>query len=233
MVNGRRMPVIDRTVLEGQSIMLTCVLNCAVDLNSNPGYIWFKDRQQLTNTSEKSPSLFLDPIRNEDSGKYSCAMIGYENLPSSPVNLTVQTSPRKTWNIVSMDGNPGGGSKKGSEATLTHGCDVQSSTDQHLNNCQAHRGKSISTFSTMLLTCVSAGLVVSMMVTILTLRMKKRSNFRSAPHTPRHMNDPYVALDISQMSVEYDTLNSVRQCPTADTSYAIYENLPKHEYATG
>lgn len=54
-------------VLEGQRMRLTCVLTCAVSLNSNPGYIWYKNRLQLHGSRTNSCFLSLDPISYEDS----------------------------------------------------------------------------------------------------------------------------------------------------------------------
>lgn len=93
VVRGQKVPVADWTVMEGQKTMLTCVPTCAANLNSNPGYIWYKNRLQLNGSRANSPFLSLDPISNEDT---VCAMIGYKDLPSSAVKTP-------TWKLLRWD----------------------------------------------------------------------------------------------------------------------------------
>lgn len=223
LVKGQHELVADWTVIEGQRIMLTCVPTCAANLNSNPGYIWYKNGLQLNGSRANSPSLSLDPISNEDPGSYVCAMIGYKDLPSSAVDLTVLGPPRNT---VMSDG----GSKKDSEPTLTHGCDAQTSTDQIFNNYQTPKGKSTFTFSIMLATCICVGWVIAIMVAILVHREKKKKKRRRCASSVPGPPDLYMALNISSMSAEYDTLDTVRRCSAADT---VYENIHQPGNSTG
>lgn len=86
----------DGTVIEGQRIRLICVPNCAANLNSNEGYVWYKNRLKLNDSHANSPFLSLDPISYVDTGSYVCAMIDYEDLPLSAVSLTVLRTHRNT-----------------------------------------------------------------------------------------------------------------------------------------
>ncbi|XP_034563058.1 uncharacterized protein LOC117829592 [Notolabrus celidotus] len=112
------------TVMEGQRITLTCVPTCAANLNSTPGYIWYKNRQQLNDRRENSHLLSLDPISDKDTGSYVCAMMGYEDFPSSAINIRVQ---KKHINTVSVSARS---PTNDSVTTLKPGDDVQTSTDQ-------------------------------------------------------------------------------------------------------
>lgn len=153
---GQDVPVADQTVIEGQRIMLTCVPACAATLNSDPGYIWYKNRLQLNGSTANLSFLSLDPISNKDTGSYVCAMIGYKDLPSSAVNLTVQRRPSNTV----LSEIPGGESKD-SAPTQTHGCDAQNYTDQIFINYQTPKGKSIFLFSIMLVAGVCVRWVIA------------------------------------------------------------------------
>lgn len=95
IVGGERVGVAQQTVTEGQRITLTCVPTCAPN-NTKPGVIWYKNRLQLNDRRANARFLSLDPIGNEDTGSYSCTLIGYANLPSSSANLSVQYSVRST-----------------------------------------------------------------------------------------------------------------------------------------
>lgn len=225
LVRGQEVPVADRTVMEGQRIKLTCFPTCAANLNSNPGYIWYKNRVQLNGSRANSPFLSLDPITDEDTGSYVCAMISYKAFPSSAVQLTVQRRPRNT--VVSEI--PVGGLKNDCVPTQTPGSDAHNFTDQIFNNYQTPKDKSMFTLSIILVASVSLGWVMAIVVAIIVIRMKKKKKRRrrkctgSVPRPPNPNNDSYMALDIKSMSAEYDTLNTVRSCSAADT---VYENLP-------
>lgn len=217
LVRGQTVLVADWTVIEGQRIMLTCVPTCAAILNSNPGYIWYKNRQQLNSSRANSPYLFLDPISNEDVGSYVCTMIGYKDLPSSAVNLKVQRGPRD--GEVS-DKIPGSGSKGDSVPASTHGLNGQDLTDQ----CQEPKGSVMFRFSTMLIATICVGLVITIIVVILVHKVKKREGRRcaaSVPRPPNLSNDLYMAINVNNLSTEYDTLDTVKRCSAADT---VYEN---------
>lgn len=218
LVRGQGVLVARRTVIEGQRIKLTCVSTCTANLNSNPGYIWYKNRVQLNGSRTNSRFLSLDPVSYEDTGSYVCVLIGYKDLPSSAVNLRVQGRPRDTVS----DKVPDGGSKMDSVPT------AHSSTEQVFNNFQ--KPKSLFIFSLMLAASVSVGLVIVIMVAIVLkvkktkekkTTKKKKSCAHSVPRPPSPNSD-YMALDIHSMSAEYDTLDKMRRCSAAD---AVYENL--------
>ncbi|XP_037611988.1 uncharacterized protein LOC119480002 [Sebastes umbrosus] len=224
LVGGPDVPVKDWTVMEGQRIMLTCVSTCAANLNSNPSYIWYKNRLQLNGSSANSPYMSLDPISDEDTGSYVCAMIGYKDLPSSAVNLKVQRRPRNS--VVSEISD--GGSKEDSVPTQTHGSDLEAqNSDQFFNK----RKSRFTSFSVMLVASVSIGLVITMMVTLLVLKLKKKKKKKkkkrrrcvgSVPGPPNPDSDFYMALDINSMSADYDTLDTVIRSPATDH---VYENI--------
>lgn len=219
LVSGQDVCVADWTVIEGQRIMLTCVPTCAANVNSNLGYIWYKNRLQLNGSTANSQFLSLDPISIEDMGSYVCVMIGYKDLPSSAVKLTVQRRPRNT---EASDEIPDSGSEKNSVPTLTHVYDAQNSTDQIFNDCQTP--KSMFTFSILIVASVCVGLVITIMLAILFLKVhKKKRRRRCAGSVPGPPNpDFYMALDTNSMPAEYDTLDPVRRCSGDDP---VYENL--------
>lgn len=217
-VSGQHVSVTNLTLMEGQRITLTCVPTCAY-LNSNPGYIWYKNNLQLNGSANSCMSL--DPISEEDMGSYVCAMIGYEDLPSRAVNLKVHKAPRNT--VVSEI--PDGGSQTDSVLTQTRGYDAQNSTDQIDNVYLEPKGKTMFTFSITLAAGVCVGWVIAVTVTILVIKVKKRKRRRcadSAPRPPNPNGDIYMALDIKSMSDEYDTLDTNRRSSAEDT---IYENV--------
>ncbi|GLD75554.1 uncharacterized protein AKAME5_002688800 [Lates japonicus] len=204
----------NQTVRKGQRVMLVCVSTCPVNLSPNPGYIWYKNTQQLNGSRENSPFLSLDPISKKDTGSYICAMIGYEDLPSSAVNLTVQSGPRNT--LVEV---PVAGSKEDSQ---THGCDAQSCINQNLNNCETLQGRCGLILCLGVVTSVCVGLVIAITTAILVLKEKRKKKRGCAgsvlgPSNPN--TDTYMTLDINSRSAEYDT---VRRCPAA---VAVYDNL--------
>lgn len=221
LVRGQYGPVADRTVIEGQAITLTCVPTCAENLNSNPGYIWYKNGLQLNGSGATTTFLSLDPISDEDTGSYVCAMIGYKDLPSSAVNLTVQRRPVNT----AASEISGGGSENDAVPTQTDCYDADNSKDQIFNNYQTPKAKSMFSFSIMLIASVCIGFVVAIMVAVLILKVKKKRKRRcagSVPGPPSLNSDFYMALDIRSMSADYDTLDTVRRCSAADP---VYENV--------
>uniref|UniRef100_A0A3P8RMG2 Ig-like domain-containing protein n=1 Tax=Amphiprion percula TaxID=161767 RepID=A0A3P8RMG2_AMPPE len=90
-IRGQKTLVTDWTVVEGQGIMLTCIRTCAANLNCNPGYIWYKNRQQLNSSQVNSSYLSLHPVRMEDTGSYVCALIN-TNLFPIPIVLIASVS---------------------------------------------------------------------------------------------------------------------------------------------
>lgn len=223
-VRGHKLPVENLTVTEGQRILLTCVPSTE-NLNTNPGYIWYKDRQRLNGS--RVNILSLDPISTEDMGSYACAMISYKGLLSSVVNLRVGRRPR---NAVA----PGTRSNKDSVPTLTNDSDAQCSMHHSFDNCQT--SQSTLTLSVMLVACFGVGLAIAMMVALLQLIAKKRE--KKKPEERRcadSIKGPsncstvfYMALDFHSVSPEYDTLHTVRHCSASEI---VYDNLPQHQPA--
>ncbi|XP_062298881.1 uncharacterized protein LOC134003641 [Scomber scombrus] len=227
IVRGQKVPLANQTVIEGQKMMLTCVPTCAGSLNSNPGYICFKNGLQLNGSRTNSSFLSFDPIGNKNTGSYVCAVIGYKDFTSSAVNLRVMRSPRNT---VELPENTDGGSKKDGKENLKHSCDANNPTDQNLKNCQMPRDKTVFKFSIILVVSVCVGWAIAIMVAILSFKLKRKKKRRrcvsSVPEPPVHNSDSYMALDITSMTAEYDTLDIVKRCTVSDEGDTIYENLP-------
>lgn len=169
LVSGQDVLTADQTVSEGQRMRLTCAHACAAKLNPNLGYIWYKNGLQL-NSWRKRVNI-LDPISSEDTGSYVCILIGYNDLPSPAVNLTVQERPRDTLS----DQVPYSGPKMDrlTTPTLTHGCDKHGSVE-HIMNCQKPKSKSLFTFSIMAGASFCAGLVIAVIVTVVIFKTKKK-----------------------------------------------------------
>ncbi|XP_035282757.1 B-cell receptor CD22-like [Anguilla anguilla] len=70
------------TVKEGQSVRLNCSTTCT--LTGSPAFIWYRDGSPLPFTDQSHQFT----ARNEDAGRYSCAVKGYE-LHSPAVTLNV------------------------------------------------------------------------------------------------------------------------------------------------
>ncbi|XP_064800648.1 B-cell receptor CD22-like isoform X1 [Oncorhynchus masou masou] len=114
-------------VTEGQPVTLTCSTTCTLTDNPNPTYIWKKNRQCLTNPKTKNNYLYLDPVSSEDTGRYSCAVTGHENLPSAEETLTVRYGPKR----VSVSVSPSGKIVEGSSVTLTCSSDANPPVDKY------------------------------------------------------------------------------------------------------
>ncbi|XP_048862484.1 B-cell receptor CD22-like isoform X2 [Brienomyrus brachyistius] len=79
------------TLIEGDSVNLTCsTQSCSL---SQTEFIWFKDNQQFPETQS---TLHFKPACKYDSGNYSCALKGSEEIMSSMLNFTVNGS---TWTV--------------------------------------------------------------------------------------------------------------------------------------
>ncbi|XP_045072683.1 uncharacterized protein LOC121555889 [Coregonus clupeaformis] len=85
-LNVTDLQVKETPATEEGKVTLTCSTTCTLTDNSNPSYIWYKNRQRLTNPNTQDNYLSLDQISSEDAGSYSCAVKGYENL-RSPVTF--------------------------------------------------------------------------------------------------------------------------------------------------
>ncbi|XP_035282728.1 B-cell receptor CD22-like isoform X3 [Anguilla anguilla] len=102
------------TVTEGQSVILTCSTTCT--LTGSPAFIWYRDGSPLPFTNQSH----LFTASREDRGNYTCAVKGYEHLPSSAVILSVTYGPKDT----SLSVSPSGEILEGSSVTLTCSSDA-------------------------------------------------------------------------------------------------------------
>ncbi|KAF5885144.1 B-cell receptor CD22-like, partial [Clarias magur] len=75
-------------VTEGQSAVLTCKTTCSL---TDPTFIWYKNRRDLTTKTIMDNEVHLQPVSSEDAGSYSCAVRGYEHLPSPAQNISVRS----------------------------------------------------------------------------------------------------------------------------------------------
>ncbi|KAL7831368.1 hypothetical protein SRHO_G00308710 [Serrasalmus rhombeus] len=82
--------VISSTESDGPTVTLMCSSTCT--LPNNPTYIWYKNGQPVTNKHTRHNKLYLKC--SEDTGNYSCAVRGHEQL-RSPVKHSVTVSPVK------------------------------------------------------------------------------------------------------------------------------------------
>ncbi|KAF5906472.1 B-cell receptor CD22-like, partial [Clarias magur] len=104
-------------VTEGQSAVLICKTTCSL---TDPTFIWYKNSRDLTTNTIKSNEVHLQPVSSEDAGSYSCAVRGYEHLPSPAQTLSVRYSPKN----VSVSISPSGEIVEGSSGTLTCSSDA-------------------------------------------------------------------------------------------------------------
>ncbi|KAF4075483.1 hypothetical protein AMELA_G00234950, partial [Ameiurus melas] len=104
-------------VTEGQSAVLICKTTCSL---TDPTFIWYKNRRDLTTKTTKSNELHLQPVSSEDAGSYSCAVRGYEHLPSPAQTLRVRYPPKR----VSVSISSSGEIVEGSSVTLTCSSDA-------------------------------------------------------------------------------------------------------------
>ncbi|KAM9454109.1 B-cell receptor CD22-like [Clarias gariepinus] len=120
---GVRLTVTDLQVIapaevtEGQSAVLTCKTTCSL---TDPTFIWYKTSRDLTTKTIKSNKVHLQSVSSEDAGSYSCAVRGYEHLPSPDHTLRVRYSPKN----VSVSISPSGEIVEGSSVTLTCSSDA-------------------------------------------------------------------------------------------------------------
>ncbi|XP_053333584.1 sialoadhesin-like [Clarias gariepinus] len=104
-------------VTERQSAVLTCKTTCSL---TDPTFIWYKTSRDLTTNTIKSNKVHLQSVSSEDAGSYSCAVRGYEHLPSPAHTLRVRYSPKN----VSVSISPSGEIVEGSSVTLTCSSDA-------------------------------------------------------------------------------------------------------------
>ncbi|KAL6461878.1 hypothetical protein MHYP_G00300230 [Metynnis hypsauchen] len=76
--------VISSTASDGQTVTLVCSSTCT--LSNNPTYIWYKNGQPVSNKLTRDNKLYLKC--SEDTGSYSCAVRGHEQLRSPDQTLS-------------------------------------------------------------------------------------------------------------------------------------------------
>ncbi|MCJ8748173.1 hypothetical protein PDJAM_G00162490 [Pangasius djambal] len=104
-------------VTEGQSAVLTCKTTCSL---TDPTFIWYKNIPGLTTKTTKSNEVHLQRVSSEDAGSYSCAVRGYEHLPSPAQTLSVRYPPKN----VSVSISSSGEIVEGSSVTMTCSSDA-------------------------------------------------------------------------------------------------------------
>ncbi|XP_037399360.1 B-cell receptor CD22-like isoform X1 [Pygocentrus nattereri] len=123
-VTGLRVESPER-VSEGNTTRLTCWTTCP--LPDRPTYIWYKNGRCVDRNDKETNVLSLRPTRIEDTGSYSCAVRGYEGLPSPAVVLSVRYSPKN----ISVSISPSGEIVEGSSVTLTCSCNANPPADEY------------------------------------------------------------------------------------------------------
>ncbi|XP_053085655.1 B-cell receptor CD22-like [Pangasianodon hypophthalmus] len=104
-------------VTEGQSAVLTCKTTCSL---TDPTFIWYKNRRDLTTKTTKSNEVHLQRVSSEDAGSYSCAVRGYEHLSSPAQTLSVRYPPKN----ISVSISSFSEIVEGSSVTLTCSSDA-------------------------------------------------------------------------------------------------------------
>ncbi|XP_076135389.1 cell adhesion molecule CEACAM2-like [Alosa pseudoharengus] len=105
-------------VVEGGEVRLRCRRSCGFD-DDNPTVTWRKNGQDVLRQTDNS-DLFLQNIRIEDEGDYSCALKGREKHPSKAVAIRVMYAPKNTLASIS----PTGDVPEGSSVNLTCNSDA-------------------------------------------------------------------------------------------------------------
>ncbi|XP_066511087.1 B-cell receptor CD22-like [Hoplias malabaricus] len=88
-------------VTEGGAAVLKCVTTCNL---TAPTFIWYKNGRPLTTKATTNNQLHLQPVSSEDAGSYSCAVNGYQHLPSPDHTLTVRYPLRNVSVSISSSG---------------------------------------------------------------------------------------------------------------------------------
>ncbi|XP_045546905.1 B-cell receptor CD22-like [Salmo salar] len=113
------------SVSERENVTLTCRTKCTLDPIT--AYSWYKNGQPIPNSNTYSPVYILFSVSSEDTGRYSCAVEGHEDLPSAEETLTVRYGPRNT----SVSVSPSSEIVEGSSVTLTCSSDANSPVDKY------------------------------------------------------------------------------------------------------
>ncbi|XP_070297028.1 basigin-like [Salvelinus sp. IW2-2015] len=118
--------VMDPTsVSERENVTLTCRTKCTLDPIT--AYSWYKNGQPIPNSNTSSPVYILFSVSSEDTGRYSCAVEGHEDLPSAEETVTVTYGPKNT----SVSVSPSGEIVEGSSVTLTCSSDANPPVDKY------------------------------------------------------------------------------------------------------
>ncbi|KAG1955832.1 hypothetical protein F2P79_007818 [Pimephales promelas] len=88
-------------VTEGDSVSLTCKSSCA--LTDRATFIWYRNSLKILTESKFRNTLILNPVRREDSGRYSCAVDGHTHV-SPDVHLNVTYPPRNVSVLINGSG---------------------------------------------------------------------------------------------------------------------------------
>ncbi|XP_039503512.1 B-cell receptor CD22-like [Pimephales promelas] len=88
-------------VTEGDSVSLTCKGSCA--LTDRATFIWYRNSLKILTESKFRNTLILNPVRREDSGRYSCAVDGHTHV-SPDVHLNVMYPPRNVSVLINGSG---------------------------------------------------------------------------------------------------------------------------------
>ncbi|KAK7161068.1 hypothetical protein R3I94_003905 [Phoxinus phoxinus] len=92
-------------VTEGDSVTLTCKSSCA--LTDRATFIWYINSLKILTESNFSNKLSLNPVRREDSGRYSCAVDGHTHI-SPAVQLNVMFTPVAGLSVIVITVTSGG-----------------------------------------------------------------------------------------------------------------------------
>ncbi|XP_062388077.1 B-cell receptor CD22-like [Sardina pilchardus] len=95
---------------EGKAVNLTCFSNCT--LSGSDKFVWQKNGVKVINTNHQT--LRLTSLTNNDEGRYTCAVDGYEDRQSPPLQISIAYPPKDVLVFVC----PSGAILKGSSVTL-------------------------------------------------------------------------------------------------------------------
>ncbi|XP_066516703.1 B-cell receptor CD22-like isoform X2 [Hoplias malabaricus] len=83
-------------VMEGGIALLICETTCSL---TDPTFIWYKNGRHLTTKTTINNQLHLQAVSSEDAGSYSCAVNGYQHLPSPNHTLIVRRASLAEWRV--------------------------------------------------------------------------------------------------------------------------------------
>uniref|UniRef100_A0A4W6G3S8 B-cell receptor CD22 n=1 Tax=Lates calcarifer TaxID=8187 RepID=A0A4W6G3S8_LATCA len=81
----------NRTMMEGDSVNLTCINSCDGD-DLSSAFTWFKDGEPIN----EGPVLYLSNISFINSGNYTCSLTTHEGTTSGVINIDVEYGPKDT-----------------------------------------------------------------------------------------------------------------------------------------